>query len=92
MESSNNVQVKIDENGWIIGVKECLEVQEEEEKEFCVSVFNVLKELLVVKPEAFIPQCISIGPYHHWRSELYNMERYKLSRSRGSFFFIFFNL
>jgi hypothetical protein len=82
MESNNNVQVTIDENGWIIGIKECLEVQEEEKKELCVSVFNVPKELLAVKPEAYIPQCISIGPYHHWRSELYNMERYKLAAAR----------
>jgi hypothetical protein len=42
-------------------------------------VFNVPKELLALKPEAYIPQSVSIGPYHHKRSELYEMERYKLA-------------
>jgi hypothetical protein len=45
-------------------------------------VFNVPKELLALKPEAYIPQSVSIGPYHHWRSELYDMERYKLAAAR----------
>lgn len=40
------------------------------------------KELLAVKPEAYIPQCVSIGPYHQWRSELYQTERYKVAAAR----------
>jgi hypothetical protein len=81
METSINlVQPKIDENAWVIQIKEGLEAlqQQEDEEEFCASVFNVAKELLAVKPEAYIPQSVSIGPYHHWRPELYEMERYKL--------------
>lgn len=83
MESTTDVQLKIDENGWVIQIKGSFDVQEEEEmKELCMSVFNVPKELLAVKPEAYTPQSISIGPYHHWRSELYDMERYKLAAAR----------
>lgn len=84
MESTTDVQLKIDENGWVIQIKGSFDVQEEEEevKELCMSVFNVPKELLAVKPEAYTPQSISIGPYHHWRSELYEMERYKLAAAR----------
>lgn len=78
MESNNDVQ---EEHGWILEIKECLEIQGEE-KECCVSVFNVPKELLTKNPEAYIPQCISIGPYHHVRSELCDMERYKLAAAR----------
>jgi len=44
-------------------------------------IFNVPKELLVVKPKAYTPQSISISPYHHWRYELYDMEFYKLQRA-----------
>lgn len=73
---------KIDENGWIVEVKEGLGIEEEEERELRVSVFNVPKELLAVKTEAYMPQCLSIGPYHHWRPELYDMERYKLTVAR----------
>lgn len=74
---------RINENGWIIEVKEGLGIEEEEEeKELRVSVFNVPKELLAMKSEAYIPQCLSIGPYHHWRPELYDMERHKLTVAR----------
>lgn len=84
MESKTDVQLKIDENGWVLHIKGSLDLQleEEEVKELAVSVFNVPKELLAVKPEAYTPQSISIGPYHHWRSELYDMERYKLAAAR----------
>jgi hypothetical protein len=76
------VQVKMNEDSWVIQVKECLDVLEEEEqkvKEWRASVFNVPKELMADNPEAYIPQSVSIGPYHHWRSEIYDMERYKLA-------------
>ena len=73
----------MDEDRWVIQMKESLDVlqegDEENDKELCVSVFDVPKELFAEKPEAYIPQSISIGPYHHWRSELYLMERYKLT-------------
>eukprot|EP01018_Ginkgo_biloba_P030079 Gb_36957 [translate_table: standard] len=70
---------KFDEKLWVIQIKESME---EEEKELSISVFNVPKELQAAKPEAYIPQAVSIGPYHHWRSELYEMERYKLAAAR----------
>ena len=83
MESKTAVELKIDENGWVIQIKGSLDLHQEEEelKELCISVFNVPKELLAMKPEAYT-QSISIGPYHHWRSELYEMERYKLAAAR----------
>jgi hypothetical protein len=80
--NTNAVQVKMNEDSWVTQVKECLDVLEEEEqkvKEWRASVFNVPKELMADKPEAYIPQSVSIGPYHHWRSEIYDMERYKLA-------------
>lgn len=84
MESNTEIQLKIDQNGWIIQIKESLDLEQEEEevKELCMTVFSVPKDLLAVKPEAYTPQSISIGPYHHWRSELYDMERYKLEAAR----------
>ncbi|GLJ35896.1 hypothetical protein SUGI_0720300 [Cryptomeria japonica] len=84
MDSKNTDQVKIDQSRWVISIRDGLYInhEEEEEKEFCIAVFNVPKELLAVKPEAYIPQCVSIGPYHQWRSELYEMERYKVAAAR----------
>lgn len=44
-----------------------------------VSVFGVPKALTFQKPEAYSPQLLALGPYHHLRPELYPMERYKLA-------------
>ncbi|GLJ35886.1 hypothetical protein SUGI_0720180 [Cryptomeria japonica] len=83
MESKNTVQEKIDPDRWIIQVRDNLRIEDEEQEELCVSVFSVPKDLLAAKPEAYTPQCVSIGPYHHWRSELNEMERYKLAAARA---------
>lgn len=78
MESNTNaIQTEVDEDGWLLQIKKSL--SQEEPEELCASMFSVPRELLVQKPEAFIPQSVSIGPYHHWKSELYDMERYKLT-------------
>ncbi|THG18879.1 putative UPF0481 protein At3g02645 [Camellia sinensis] len=44
-----------------------------------VSIFRVPATISAFKPEAYVPQLIGLGPYHHFRSELYEMERYKLA-------------
>ncbi|KAK2997739.1 hypothetical protein RJ639_026045 [Escallonia herrerae] len=44
-----------------------------------VSVFSVPKAIRAVKPEAYTPQVIAFGPYHHMEPELYQMERYKIA-------------
>ena len=51
MESKTDVQLKIDENGWVIHIKGSLDLQLEEEEvnELAVSVFNVPKGLLAAK-------------------------------------------
>ncbi|GLJ35904.1 hypothetical protein SUGI_0720390 [Cryptomeria japonica] len=83
MESKNTVQEKINPDRWIIQVRDNLQIEEEEQEELSLCVFNVPKDLLAAKPEAYTPQCVSIGPYHHWRSELNEMERYKLAAARA---------
>eukprot|EP00253_Pinus_taeda_P003099 PITA_03099 len=45
-------------------------------------MFNVPNDLLVVKPKAYTPQSVSIGPYHRSTSELYYMECYKVAVAR----------
>ncbi|GLJ35855.1 hypothetical protein SUGI_0719700 [Cryptomeria japonica] len=84
MELKNAEEVKFDQDLWLIQIKEGLQIhgKQKEEKEICISVFGVPKELSAMTPEAYIPQCVSIGPYHHSRSQLYEMERYKVSAVR----------
>ncbi|GLJ35877.1 hypothetical protein SUGI_0720060 [Cryptomeria japonica] len=84
MESMKADEVKLDQDLWLIQIKEGLQFQgeQEEEMDICLSVFGVPSELLSVKPEAYIPQCVSIGPYHHWRSQLLEMERNKMAAAQ----------
>ncbi|KAI3701526.1 hypothetical protein L6452_26682 [Arctium lappa] len=44
-----------------------------------VCVFNVAKSISRFKPEAYVPQDIALGPYHHFETHLYQMERYKVA-------------
>ncbi|XP_024964436.1 putative UPF0481 protein At3g02645 [Cynara cardunculus var. scolymus] len=44
-----------------------------------VCVFNVSKAISRFKPEAYVPQAIALGPYHHFETHLYQMERYKVA-------------
>ncbi|KAM7267777.1 hypothetical protein ACFE04_009943 [Oxalis oulophora] len=70
-----------DEQKWVINIRRTLVEEELEtnEDEAPVSIFNVPKTLLLSDPDSYTPQEISIGPYHYWRPELYDMERYKLA-------------
>ncbi|KAI7981868.1 putative UPF0481 protein [Camellia lanceoleosa] len=43
-----------------------------------VSIFRVPKTLSSFKPDAYMPLLMGLGPYHRFRPELYEMERYKL--------------
>ncbi|XP_028117642.1 putative UPF0481 protein At3g02645 isoform X1 [Camellia sinensis] len=43
-----------------------------------VSIFRVPKTLSAFKPDAYMPLLMGLGPYHRFRPELYEMERYKL--------------
>ncbi|KAA8535245.1 hypothetical protein F0562_030248 [Nyssa sinensis] len=48
------------------------------------SVFEVPKSMSALKPEAYYtPQLIGLGPYHHFRPELYQMQRSKLAAAKG---------
>ena len=83
-----------DEVQWVVRIRQSLEEGaaggdgdgdgDDDDTSIPVSVFNVPKALRVHKPEAYTPQLIALGPYHHWRPELYEMERYKLASSTSS--------
>ncbi|CAM0872780.1 unnamed protein product [Alopecurus aequalis] len=71
-----------DETQWVVRIRRVLE----EEIELCddqpISIFDVLKPLLCTKPEAYVPQLVALGPYHHCREGLRDMEMYKLSAAK----------
>ncbi|TKY49525.1 putative UPF0481 protein [Spatholobus suberectus] len=46
------------------------------------TIFNVPNSLRSSKPASYTPQVVSLGPYHHRRLELVEMEQHKLAAAR----------
>ncbi|CAN6459368.1 unnamed protein product [Victoria cruziana] len=72
------------EHRWVVQIRRQIEeeLDENADADLPVSIFDVPKPLMAGKPEAYIPQQVAVGPYHHLRPELHEMGRYKLSSAR----------
>ncbi|KAK4413965.1 hypothetical protein Salat_2809300 [Sesamum alatum] len=79
-----NPNSNFDEQRWIIQIRQALDEDnlEQESDDVPVSIFTVPNTLMLASPESYVPQQLALGPYHHHRAELYEMERYKLSAAR----------
>lgn len=76
-------KTNFDELRWVIQIRETLnDVLEDDDDQFPVSIFNVPKPLMSSDPDSYIPQQVAIGPYHYWRQELYEMDRYKIASAK----------
>ncbi|KAG2700230.1 hypothetical protein I3760_07G222100 [Carya illinoinensis] len=68
---------------WVIQISRALEEGLEDNDEAVpLAIFNVPKTLMSIKPEAYTPQLVALGPYHHRRLELLEMEHYKLASAK----------
>ncbi|KAL6012044.1 hypothetical protein ACLOJK_002517 [Asimina triloba] len=73
----------VDEGRWVVQIRRFLDEDDEDGTDVePVSISNVPKQLIATKPEAYVPQEVALGPYHYWRPELYEMERYKISAAK----------
>ncbi|XP_060192343.1 putative UPF0481 protein At3g02645 [Lycium barbarum] len=80
--ASNCNTSNFDENRWVIQIRRTLDEELEEDTEIPVSIFNVPKALLMSDQDSYVPQLVAIGPYHYWRSDIHDMERYKLAAAK----------
>ncbi|KAL0415390.1 UNVERIFIED_CONTAM: hypothetical protein Slati_3370900 [Sesamum latifolium] len=71
-----------DERKWIDEIRKTLDEEIEEETEIPVTIFAVPKTLFISDPNSYTPQEVAIGPYHHLRAELYDMETYKVAAAK----------
>ena len=82
---SSQFDPKFDELQWVIQIRRTLEedqFDDQDSGELPVCIFNVPKALLSTHPDCYTPQQVSLGPYHYWRPELFEMERYKLAAAK----------
>ncbi|ESR40751.1 hypothetical protein KPL70_020956 [Citrus sinensis] len=77
-----NPNPTFDEHRWIINIRRTLEEELETDTDIPVCIFSVPKTLMFSDPDSYTPQEVAIGPYHYWRPELYEMERYKLAAAK----------
>lgn len=69
----------LDEHQWVINIRRCLTQDLGEETQSpAVCIFGVPKALMSTSPESYIPHLVALGPYHYWRPQLHEIERYKL--------------
>ncbi|WOL08861.1 UPF0481 protein [Canna indica] len=71
-----------DEIQWVNRIRRALEEELETDDVHPASISDVPKPLLHSKPEAYVPQLVALGPYHHHREELHDMERFKLAAAK----------
>lgn len=82
MASSSNLLS--DELKWVMHIRRALEEELEDADDLPISISGVPKPLLCSKPQCYVPQSIALGPYHHCRCDLHEMERFKISAAKRS--------
>ncbi|XP_047959122.1 putative UPF0481 protein At3g02645 [Salvia hispanica] len=71
-----------DESLWVKRIQQSIDDDLDEDSKIPVTIFAVPKILMATDPDSYIPQQVAIGPYHHLRAELYDMERYKVAAAK----------
>ncbi|XP_076933205.1 putative UPF0481 protein At3g02645 [Bidens hawaiensis] len=80
MNSNSILSDDFNEQQWVDQVSKNFEDEGGDDiSDIPVCVFNVPKATSRFKPEAYVPLAIALGPYHHFETHLYQMERFKVA-------------
>ncbi|CAA0816444.1 Putative UPF0481 protein [Striga hermonthica] len=72
-----------DEHQWVKHIQHTLDEElEADSARIPITIFSVPRPLMQCSPDSYIPQQVAIGPYHHFRPEVYDMERYKVAAAK----------
>ncbi|PWA67026.1 hypothetical protein CTI12_AA322170 [Artemisia annua] len=85
IKSHSFSRINVEEDEWVESMRKSIVVEHheaEEAEENPVCIFTVPQVLLATNPESYVPQCVALGPFHHKRAEVYDMQRYKLAAAR----------
>ncbi|KAG6670926.1 hypothetical protein I3843_Q028300 [Carya illinoinensis] len=80
-EFNNGTAKLTHDHEWVIQISRAIEegLEKDDDEPVPTSIFSVPKTLMSIKPETYTPQLVALGPYHHQRLELLEMEHYKLA-------------
>ncbi|CAK9324555.1 unnamed protein product [Citrullus colocynthis] len=81
---SNSSSSTFDELKWVIQIRRTLEeeLDDDDDDGIPVTIFMVPKLLMASDPHSYTPELVALGPYHCWRPELHEMDRFKLSAAK----------
>ncbi|KAI6678174.1 hypothetical protein NL676_038970 [Syzygium grande] len=78
--STSIINQSLSEEQWVKHIRDALDHGIDMDN--LVSVHCVPESISSTKPEAYIPLHVALGPYHHFRPQLYQMENPKLAAAR----------
>nr|GMD10554.1 putative UPF0481 protein At3g02645 [Ipomoea batatas] len=81
-QSKTTTTSDFDEKGWVGHINRTLREELQEELEFSVLVFTVPKSLMACDPDSYVPQQVSMGPYHFLNHDVLEMEKYKIDAAK----------
>ncbi|KAI3524385.1 hypothetical protein L1887_03039 [Cichorium endivia] len=79
MEADSILSGDFSERRWVDQISKNFDDDDSNMMDIPVCVFSVPKSTSHFKPEAYVPLAIALGPYHHFDTHLYRMERYKVA-------------